>query len=455
MQVQEMAVDGLRREYKITVPASEIDSQIDARIKKLSKTAKMPGFRPGKVPAKLLKKQYGRSVMGEVLEQAVENGSKQAISDNSLKPALRPKIEVTSFDEGKDLEFKMDLEVLPDVPEVELKSIELTRPVTLVTDDQVEASVNRIAESRRTYNKIDEDRASATGDQVVIDFEGKVDGELFDGGKAEGFELPLGSNRMIPGFEEQITGMKAGEEKTIEVTFPEGYAKSDLAGKPASFVIKLTEIRAPADLVIDDEFAKSLGGESVDDLKAKMRERMENDYKGMSRSKVKRALLDVLAERHVFEVPAGMVDLEFDAIWKQLEDEMKRTEQSFDDMGQSEEDTRAEYRSIAERRVRLGLILSDIGTKNEVKVEPQEVQAEMINQARRYPGQEKEVFEYFRNTAGALEQLRAPIFEDKVVDFILELAQIKDEEVSIEELMRDPDEDGDEKSTSDDEKKSA
>lgn len=440
MQVQEVSAQGLRREYKITVPANDIAKAVDERILKLSKTAKMPGFRPGKVPPKLLKKQHGRSVMGEVLEKAVEDGSKKAIDENSLKPALRPKIEVTSFDEGKDLEFKMDLEVLPEVPEIDVKGIELERPVTPVGDKQVQESIDRIAESRRSYTKVDEDRACADGDQVLFDFEGKVDGETFEGGSAEGFELVLGSGRMIPGFEDGIAGMKAGEEKSINVTFPEGYAKAELAGKPAVFAIKLSEIRAPGELTIDDEFAKSMGAENVDDLKAKVRERIESEYKGFSRARVKRSLLDVLAERHVFEVPAGMVDLEFEAIWKQLEDEMKRTEQSFEDMGQSEEETKTEYRGIAERRVRLGLILSDIGTKNEVKVEPQEVQAEMINQARRFPGQEKEIFDYFRNTPGALEQLRAPIFEDKVVDFILEIAKVTDKEVAVEELMRDPDE---------------
>lgn len=439
MQVQETVAEGLRREFKIIIPASDIDNQIDERIKALSKTAKMPGFRPGKVPAKLLKKQYGRSVMGEVLEKAVETGSQKAIADNSLKPALRPKIEVTSFDEGKDLEFKMDLEILPDVPEVDLKVIELERPTTPVTDDQVATSLERIAESRRSYAKLGEPRSAASGDQVQFDFEGRVEGELFDGGTAEDFELVLGSNRMIPGFEDGIIGMNADEEKSIDVTFPEGYAKAELAGKAASFLIKLKEIRAPGELAMDDEFAKTMGAEGIDDLRAKLRERMESDYQGFSRSKVKRALLDVLAERYVFDVPAGMVDLEFEAIWKQLEDEMKRTEQSFEDLDSTSDDTKAEYRQIAERRVRLGLILSDVGTKNEVKVEPQEVQAEMINQARRYPGQEKEVFEYFRNTPGALEQLRAPIFEDKVVDFILELATIEDKEVSAEELMRDPD----------------
>lgn len=440
MQVQEVAAEGLKREFKVTVAASEIDEQVDVRIKKMSKTAKMAGFRPGKVPVKILKKQYGRSVMGEVLEKAVEDGSKQAIDENNLKPALRPKIEVTSFDQGQDLEFKIDLEVLPDVPEVDLKAIELVRPVAPVEESRIDETINRLAQGQKSYKPIEEARPAANDDQVVIDFTGSVDGEEFEGGKAEDFELVLGAGTMIPGFEDGIAGMNAGDEQVIDVTFPEPYGNADLAGKAAKFAIKLKEIRAGDAVAIDDEFAKTVGAESVEDLTTKVRERFEGEHKSMSRARVKRALLDVLAERYVFDVPKGMVDLEFEAIWKQLEAEMERTGQKFgDESGQTEEEARTEYGAIAERRVRLGLILSDVGTKNEVTVEAQELQAEMINQARRHPGQEKEVFDYFKNTQGALEQLRAPLFEDKVVDFILELAQIKDEEVSLDELMRDPD----------------
>jgi len=442
MQVQEVAAEGLKREFKVTVAASEIDQQVDARIQKMSKTAKMAGFRPGKVPVKLLKKQYGRSVMGEVLEKAVEDGSKQAIDGNNLRPALRPKIEVTSFDQGQDLEFKIDLEVLPEVPEVDLKSIELVRPVTAVDDARVNQTIDRLAQGRKDFKPIDEARPAASGDQVIIDFTGTVDGQEFDGGKAEDFALVLGSETMIPGFEDGIVGMRAGDEQTISLTFPEAYANAEMAGKAAQFAVKLKEIRVGEEVPIDDEFAKAVGAESVEDLTTKVRERFERDYKAMSRARVKRALLDVLAENYVFDVPRGMVDLEFEAIWRQLEAEMTRTGQSFgDEGGQTEDEARSEYLAIAERRVRLGLILSDIGTKNQVTVEPQELQAELVNQARRHPGREKEVFDYFRNTQGALEQLRAPLFEDKVVDFILQLAQVKDEVVSLEELMRDPDDD--------------
>jgi trigger factor len=439
MQVTEVAAEGLKREYKVVVAATEIEGKVEARLKKLGQTAKVPGFRPGKVPLSLLKRQYGRQVMGEILEQAVDEGSKQAINDNQLKPALRPKIEVTSFDDGKDLEFKLDVEVLPDVPEVDLKAISLTRQVVEIEDARVDDAIANVARARRKFEPLAEPRPAAEGDQVTLDFEGSVDGEPFEGGKAENFTLVIGSGQMIPGFEQGLIGKSVGETGEIEATFPEDYGRDNLKGKTATFKIEVKEIKAGAETTIDDDFAKELGAESLDDLKAKIRDRLAADYRGVGRQKVKRALLDDLAERVKFAVPEGMIDLEFNAIWRQLEDEMKRTESTFESMEQSEEETRAEYRQIAERRVRLGLVLSDIGIKNEVKVEGAELQQAVMEQARRYPGQEKEVFEYFRDTPAALEQLRAPIFEDKVVDFILELAQVTDQPVSIEELMKDPD----------------
>lgn len=439
MQVTEVAADGLKREFKVVVAAKEIEGKVEARLKKMAKTAKVPGFRPGKVPLSLLKRQYGRQLMGEVLEQAVDEGSKQAIADNQLKPALRPKVEVVKFDDGDDLEFKLDLEVLPEVPEIDLKAISLTRQVVEIADSQVDDALANLAKARRKFEPLAEPRPAVDGDQVTLDFEGKLDGVAFDGGKAEDFESVIGSGRMIPGFEEGLVGKAVGDEGEIEATFPEDYGREDLQGKTATFAFKIKDIKAGSEATVDDELAKEVGAESLDDLKGKIRERLASDYSGMSRQKAKRALLDDLAERCQFGVPEGMIDLEFDAIWRQLEEEMKRTETSFESMGQTEEELRAEYRQIAERRVRLGLVLSDIGLKNEVKVEGPELQQAVMEQARRYPGQEKQVFEYFRDTPAALEQLRAPIFEDKVVDFILERAEVKDETVSIEELMKDPD----------------
>ena len=441
MQVTQVAADGLKREFRVVVPAGEIEDRVQARLKKLVQTIRMPGFRPGKAPLSLLKKQYGRSVMGEVLEQAVDEGSREAIDGNSLKPALRPKIEVTSFDEGKDLEFSLGVEVLPEVPAVDVDALELTRLTAEPDASRIDRGIEGFARARATYKAPETPRPAQDGDQVVIDFEGSIDGAAFEGGKADGFRLVLGSDSMIPGFEAGIVGAEIGQERTIEATFPAEYGQPQLAGRTAQFKVTVKDIREPEAYTIGDDWAKGLGFDDLAALRQLFKDRVEQDFKAASRQRLKRALLDKLAAAHSFEVPAGMVDLEFQAIWKQLEDEMKRTGQTFEAEGQTEESARAEYQAIAERRVRLGLLLSDIGTKNEVRVEPQELQQAMIAQAQRFPGQERQVIDYFRNNPTALEQLRAPLFEDKVVDFIVGRAKIADQTVSPEELMRDPEED--------------
>jgi trigger factor len=439
MQVTQVAAEGLKREFRVVVPAGEIEERVQTRLRKLVQTVRLPGFRPGKAPISLLKKQYGRSVMGEVLEQAVDEGSRQAIDSNSLKPALRPKIEVTSFDEGKDLEFNLGLEVLPEVPPVDLDALELTRLTAEPDEARIDRGIEGFARARATYKAPGTPRPAADGDQVVIDFEGSIDGAPFEGGKAEGFRLTLGSDSMIPGFEAGIVGAEVGEERTVEAIFPAEYGQPQLAGKTAQFKVTVKENQEPEPYTIGDDWAKGLGFDDLAALRRLFRDRVEQDFKTASRQRLKRALLDKLAEAYPFEVPVGMVDLEFQAIWKQLEEEMKRTGQTFEAEGQTEEQARAEYKAIAERRVRLGLLLSDIGTGNEVKVEPQELQQAMIAQAQRFPGQERQVLDYFRNNPGALEQLRAPLFEDKVVDFIVGRARIDERTVTPEELLRDPD----------------
>jgi trigger factor len=439
MQVTELSNDGLKREYKVVVPFAEIEGRVSARLTELSKTIRMPGFRPGKVPVSLLKKQYGRSVMGEVLEQAVNQGSQATISERELKPALRPKIEVTSFDEGADLEFTMALEVLPEVPETDLKALHLTRPVAPVSEDAVERALDNLVQRSRRFEPAAEPRPSRDGDQVIIDFEGRIDGEPFEGGKAEDFPLVLGSGAMIPGFEDQLKGLAGGSEATVEVSLPESYPQAEIAGKAATFEVRIKEVREAAPLAIDDALAKGRGFDDLAAMKKVIRESIEREYGRYSRAKVKRALLDRLAEEYRFGVPAGMVDLEFEAIWKQIKDEIERTG---NDSGKSEDELKEEYRAIAERRVRLGLILSDIGQKNELKVEQHELNTAIVEQAQRYPGQQQKVLDFFRSNPQAIEQLRAPLYEDKVVDFILQMANVKDETVTPEELMRDPDEDG-------------
>jgi trigger factor len=458
MQVTELSADGLKREYKVVVQANEIEDRVSGRLGELSKTIRMPGFRPGKVPVSLLRKQYGRSVMGEVVEQAVSQGSQQAISDHELRPALRPKIEVTSFDEGADLEFTMALEILPDVPKIDLKAIELTRPTATVDDAAVAKALDGLTERFREYAPPAEPRPSQSGDRVTIAFEGKVDGKPFEGGKSDNFPLVLGSGMMIPGFEDQLIGKQVGDDVTVEITFPAAYGAKELAGKPASFAVKVKEIAEPQPVEFNDDLAKGQGFDDLAAMKTQLREGIEREYASYSRMRVKRALLDRLAETCKFEVPSGMVELEFEAIWQQVKQEAAagHDHEGHDHDGhdheghdheappEPDEAVRTEYHDIAERRVRLGLILSDIGQANDLKVEQPELNAAVVAQARRYPGQEQQVFEYFKNTPQAIEQLRAPIYEDKVVDFILQLASVTDQPVTPEELMKEPDEDAEE-----------
>ncbi|MGI9499226.1 MAG: trigger factor [Geminicoccaceae bacterium] len=437
MQVKELSAEGLKRAYEVVVAADEIEQRVDKRLDELKKTIKMPGFRPGKVPVTLLKKQYGRSVMGEVLEQAVNEGSQQAINDNELKPALRPKIEVKSFEDGKDLEFSMELEVLPEVPKVDLKAIELTRLKADVTDEAMEEALENFSQRFQEYEPPAKARKAKDGDRVTINFVGKTDGEAFEGGTADDFPLVLGSGSFIPGFEDQLIGAEVDDDVEVKVTFPEQYGAENLAGKDAVFEVKVKEIAEPKPVELTDDLAKGQGFDDVEALNTAIRESMERDYGNASRARVKRALLDHFADEVKFEVPAGMVDLEFEAVWKQIEEELKKDPDQTD---KSEDELKAEYKNIAERRVRLGLILSDIGQANELQVESAELNQAMMEQVRRFPGQEKEVFEYFQKNPQAVEQLRAPIYEDKVVDFVLEMAKVEDKEVAVEELMKDPDE---------------
>jgi trigger factor len=383
----------------------------------------------------------------------VSQGSQQAISDRELRPALRPKIEVTSFDEGADLEFTMALEVLPEVPEVDLKGIKLTRQVAEVGDEVVAKTLENFAARHQHFEPLAEPRPSQDGDQLILDFEGKINGEPFEGGKAEDFPFVLGSGFMMPGFEERLRGVEAGSDVRIETTFPEDYPRAELAGKPAVFEVKVKEIRAPRQHEVDDEFAKEHGFDDLQAMRNAIRESVGREYAAASRAKLKRALLDNLAEAYRFEVPPGMVEIEFESIWKQLEEEMKRTGAESD---RPQDELKAEYRDIAERRVRLGLVLAQAGDradikvsddevnqKNEIKVEQQEINSALLRQAQRYPGQEQKVLEFFKGNPRAVDQLRAPIYEDKVVDFILQMATVSESAVSPEELMRDPDEDED------------
>jgi trigger factor len=439
MQVEQVAAEGLKREFKVTVPAGEIEDRVRTRLEKLAKTVRLPGFRPGRAPLPLLKKQYGRSILGEVLEQAVDEGSKKTIGDHQLRPALRPKIEVTAFDEGKDLEFEVKMEILPEVPPVDLSAISLTRLVAETPPEKVEQAIENFAKARQKFETPAEPRPAALGDQVMIDFEGRIDGAPFEGGSAKALPLRLGADSMIPGFEEQLVGAVPGETREVAVTFPESYGRAEVAGKAASFTVTVHEVKEPIPVTIDEEWAKELGFEDLAELKDMFAKRFTDEYRSMSRARLKRALLDRLAADYPFAVPEGMVELEFEAIWKQLTDELERTGGKLEEDGKSEDELKAEYRAIAERRVRLGLILSDLGTKNEVQVAGEELQQAVMREAMRYPGQERKVVEFFKGNPAALEQLRAPLFEDKVCDFVFEQVQLTDRPVTVEELLRDPD----------------
>jgi trigger factor len=439
MQVTKTNADGLKHEFKVVIPAGQLEEKVQTRLVEVGQTVRIPGFRPGKVPMGILKKKYGPSIMGEVLEAAVNDGARHACEENKLRPALQPKIEITSYTEGGDLEFTVAVETLPEVAIMDLATLSLEKPVTPVDDAQLDEALLSIAARSEKTEAAPAEQAAVSGDVVVIDFLGKLEGVPFDGGKAEGYSLKLGSNSFIPGFEEQLIGVKAGDERVVSVTFPAEYGNADLAGKPTEFDIKVHEVRQVVPAVIDDELAKNLGLDDLAALKTAIREEIEREYNGLSRVHLKRSLLDALAAGHDFGVPLGMVELEFDAIWKQIEADKTAGKLDEADAAKSEDDLKAEYRTISERRVRLGLLLSEIGRQNNITISQEDINKAVMNEARRFPGQEHMVFQYYQKNEEALESLRAPIFEDKVIDFVLELAKVTDKSVSLEELRADPD----------------
>lgn len=437
MQVKKLKQEGLNHELEVTITAKDIDARVDAKLKEAGKTMKLPGFRPGKVPLDLLKKKYGKAVMGEVLESTVNETSMKAIQDNKIKPALQPKIEVTSFDEGKDLVYKMQVESLPEFNVENYKGLKLTKIVAEADDKEIDEALARIASMRKTSEKVEEDRKAKKGDILVFDFHGRTadDNKAHDGMHAHGHHLELGSGQFIPGFEDQLIGKKAGDKVEVKVTFPEEYGAAELAGRDAIFDCDIHEIRVPKDPVIDDEFAKSLGLDDLEALRKAVAEQTNKEFDSHSRIKLKKELLDQLDDAHDFEIPQGMKDMELQTITQQVQ--MDSQNRGVDaDLTDEEKD---ELEAIAERRVRLGLILSEIGNQNKINVTDAELQRAVISEAQKYPGQEKQVFDYFSKNRQALESLRAPIYEDKVVDLILESADITEKKVSVEELTSEDD----------------
>ncbi len=434
MQVTETLSEGLKRGFTIVVPAADIEDKRAQRLAELAKTMRLPGFRPGKVPLPVVKSRYGTAVQAEVLEQSVNDATRQVLSDRGLKPAVQPKVDVVSVDEGKDLEFKVEVELMPDIPMPDFAGISLTRLKTEPTEEAIGKALDSIANRARDLVEVAEPRPAVKGEVLTVDFVGKIDGEAFEGGAATDAEIEVGGEGFIPGFTEQLEGIAPGEARTINVSFPEGYGAEKLAGKAATFDITAKALKQPVVPPVDDALATKVGFENLGALREGVTRQMQREYDQVSRLKLKRALLDALAERADFAAPESMVEAEFDAIWRRVEADMKAGRLDADDAGKDEETLKREYRGIAERRVKLGLLLSEIGRTNNIAVSSDEMVRAMRAEAGRYPGQEQQVMEFFRKNPQAAEGLRAPIFEDKVVDFVVELAKVEDKSVSAEEL---------------------
>ncbi|MDX1149795.1 trigger factor [Sinorhizobium medicae] len=447
MQVIETLAQGLKRELKVVIPADEMEARMNERLVEVKDRVRINGFRPGKVPVAHLKKVYGKSIMADLVNEIVREKPTEILTSRGEKSATQPEIGMTE-DEAEadkilkaeaDFEFTVAYEIIPPIELKDASGIKVTREVVDVGEDEVNEQIERIAESARTYES--KKGKAANGDRVTIDYLGKVDGEAFDGGKDEDAELVLGSNRFIPGFEEQLVGAKAGDEKTITVTFPADYPAANLAGKEATFDVTVKDVAAAAPIEINDELATKLGLESVDKLKEIVRGQIESQFGSITRQKVKRQLLDQLDELYQFDTPERLVDAEFENIWRQINTDLQQAGKTFADEDTTEEEARAEYRKLAERRVRLGLVLSEIGEKAGVQVSDDEMQNSLFQQLRQFPGQEKEIIEYFRNTPGAAASLRAPLFEEKVVDHLLTEVSVTDKKVSKEELTAEDDAD--------------
>ena len=447
MQVTETLAEGLKHEFQISVPASDLDAKADARLVDLKEKVRLNGFRPGKVPVSHLKKVYGRSVMAETIDQTIRDTNSQIFTERGFRLATEPKItmpteqkDVEDILTGKsDLTYTVSIEVVPPIQLADFKSFSVEKPVAEVTDADVDEAIKRIADQSRAFAAKGEGAKAETGDRVTISFKGTINGTPFDGGAGENIPVTIGSNGFIPGFEEQLLGIAAGETRTLKVSFPKNYASEQLAGQPAEFETTATLIEAPQDTEINDEFAKTLGLESLDALKQAARERLTTEFAGATRQRVKRLLLDRLDESHQFEAPPSLVDEEFNLMWNSIKAEMESSGKTFADEDTTEEAAKEEYRKIADRRVRLGLVLSEIGEKNKITVTDDEVGRAVIERARQMPGREKEVWDYYRSNANALAQLRAPIYEDKVVDFILELANVTEKKVTRDDLYKDED----------------
>lgn len=447
MQITHTLNEGLKREIKVVVPADALETRLSERITTMSKQVTLKGFRPGKVPPAHLRRVYGKNVMAEIIQETLDESSRKAVEDTGERPAFQPEIQLSEdkdeieavFSGKADLSYTMAFEVLPDIPQPDAGKIELVRQVAEVTDEDVDAALKRIASSNQPYDPREESAKAEDGDKVVIDYLGKLDGKPFEGGADEDAELVLGSMTFIPGFEEKLVGLKTGDKKTIELTFPDKYPNADLAGKDATFDVTVKSVAAPQDVTIDAAFAESLGVESLDKLKEMVREQIEGEHKAQSRAKLKRRMLDALDKSVSFELPEKLVEQEFEGMWNSLVSSMAEAGQELGD--EQEKEQREDYRRLAERRVRLGLVLAEIGKTGEIEVTDEELNRAVVEQVRQYPGQEQEVFEFIKNNPQAINNIRAPLYEDKVVDYLLEMVKVEEQSVKRDELFADDPED--------------
>ena len=444
MQVTETLSEGLKREFKVVVPAAELDAKVNVRLDELKDRVRINGFRPGKVPVAHLKRVYGRSAMAEVIEATVRDTNNQIVSERGYKLAADPKVTLPTEQEAveklitgqSDLDYTMAVEIVPPIELTDFKTIKLTRLTSEVTDAEVDEALARISEQNKPYSAKGEGEKAAKDDRVVISFAGTIDGTPFEGGSGDDSVVLIGSNTFIPGFEDQLIGIGTGETRTLKVKFPEHYQAANLAGKDAEFVVTAKSIETPGTVTVDDEFAKSLGLELLAKLREAVKDRIAREHVGMSRQKLKRALLDELDVRHKFEPPPSLVEEEFDRVWKSVLGEMENEKKTFADENTTEDKAKAEYRAIAERRVRLGLVLAEIGEKNKITVTEEELNRAVMEHVRQFPGQEQRVWDYYRQNPQATAGLRAPIYEEKVVDFVLELANVTEQKVAREELYK-------------------
>ena len=453
MEVTETITEGLKREFKVVIGAAEIDSKVDERLKEIAPTLQLPGFRPGKVPAALVKKRFGQSLLGEVLEKSVNESSQQALDERGLRPATQPNIEVVSFDEGKDLEFNLSVELMPEIEPLDYSALKLNKLVAEANEKDIDDALSKLAEQHKGSEPISSKRASKIGDILVIDFVGSVDGEKFDGGSAEGHHLELGSNQFIPGFEEQLVGKKAGASVKVEVKFPENYSQANLSGKNAFFDTEIKEIRQSTKVKIDDDFAKLFGLEELSALRDALKTQIEQELEQTTKARLKRELLDKLEDVKPFDVPQSMSDQEYTSICQAVKaNEENANTSNLDQQENNNEDgegatpvdeslsddDKKEYRQIAERRVRLALVLQEVGRLNNIEVSDEEVQRALFQEVSRYPGQEKQIMELYQKNPQAMASIRAPLYEDKIVDFITEMAEVSEKKVTRDELLADP-----------------